>query len=161
MNNDRGELARFLMCSPPDWRGFIILGPPVPAAHVSLAEECMQRLGKLSASPPRIVGLTQQSRDRFEAWGTVHQRLQRPGGARREPKEWVAKMPGLVLRLAGVIHAAESIMEADSVARDLPLAVLERAIAIAEWGFSQACAVYRVSQENTVSRRLVVARGRR
>ncbi len=125
-HDERGELARFLMCSPPDWRGFMTLGPPVPEAHITLAEKCAQKLGGLYASPPSTVQLTDQARARFEVWGTEHQRMQRPMGVRREPKEWAAKMPGLVLRLAGVIHAAESIMEAETVARDLPLEVLER-----------------------------------
>ena len=153
-NDERGELARFLMCTPPDCRGFKVAGPAVPSAHLELADECARRLAVLGVSPRQCVALTSQARLMFEAWEAKHQVHQRPRGPWREPKEWVAKMPGLVLRLAGVIHVTESIMTGETVARDVPEDVLARAIATTEWGFEQACEVYRVTQENVVSRRL-------
>jgi replicative DNA helicase len=153
-HDERGELSRFLMCSPPDWRGFKVTGPPMKQDHVELADECARRLGVLGTGPARTVQLTDQASQRFEAWEAEHQRRQRPGGPWRQPAGWVAKMPGLVLRLAGAIHVAEFVMDEALDAHHVSDDALERAIAITEWGFEQACAVYRVTQENVVSRRL-------
>jgi hypothetical protein len=153
-HDERGELARFLMCSPPDLRGWRVPGPSVPAAHAAAADDCARRLGQLAFAPPCTVSLTEQARRRFEQWEAQHQVRQRPRGQWFAPKEWVSKRPGLVLRLAGVIHAAESVVDVGTVAHHLPLEVLERGISIAEWGFTQARDVYRVTQENAVARKL-------
>lgn len=158
-NDERGELARFLMCTPPDCRGFRVTGPSVPAVHLEMADECARRLALLGSRPRQCVVLTNQARRMFETWEAKWNVHQRQRGLWREPKEWVSKMPGLVLRLAGVIHMAESIMGGDTVARDVAEEVLARAIAITEWCFEQACEVYRVTQENVVSRRLERLRG--
>lgn len=153
-HDERGELARFLMACAPDLRGWRVPGPAVPQSHRDAAEECVQRLNRAAHGAPRLVRLTSQAQKRFEMWERDHEVKQRPGGLWREPCGWVSKMPGLVLRLAGVIHMAESVSHEGNIDRELPLDALERGIAIAEWGFVQACEVYRVSQENPVARKL-------
>jgi hypothetical protein len=158
-NDERGELARFLMCTPPDLRGFREPGPEIPNSVYAEAQLCADRLGRLWLAPAQVVALSDKARARFGVWEAEHQRRQRPGGPWREPKEWVSKMPGLVLRLAGLIHAAEAIDDSGPVARHVPFDALERGIAITEWGFSQACDVYRVTQENVVARKLDRLRG--
>lgn len=154
-HDERGELSRFLMCSPPDWRGYSKLGPPVPGLHFKYAEERARWLGLLGAQEAaQTVRPTPEALSRFEEWHEEHERLQRPGGPRREPAGWVSKMRGLVWRLAGIIHMAETVTPSGAVAPEIPLEVLERAIAIAEWGLEQARAIYRVTQANVVSRQL-------
>ncbi|MDP1918595.1 MAG: YfjI family protein [Myxococcales bacterium] len=153
-HDERGELARFLMVSAPDLRGWRVPGPAVPQSHRDAAEECVQSLNRLPNGGLRQVRLTTQAQKRFEMWEREHEAKQRPGGIWREPCGWVSKMPGLVLRLAGVVHMAESVSHEGNIDRDLPLDALERGIAITEWGFVQACEVYRVSQENPVARKL-------
>jgi hypothetical protein len=159
-HDQRGELARFLMSLPPDCRGFRIFGPDVPLDALRRASECARRLGELGLKERRVVTLDSEARTRFERWRTEHEVRQRPGGAWREPEAWVSKMPGLVVRLAALLHIAETVSNVGEITTDegvtseIPLERLERAIAITEWGLEQARDVYRVTQQNPVARQL-------
>lgn len=154
-NDERGELARFLMCNVPNWRGFRDKSAPdIPLSHRIAAEECCERLNLTALQPPIELRLSDQARQLFERWEREHEVRQRPRGPWVEPEAWVSKMPGLVLRLAGLIFASENVGEGGGLERCLSADSIERAIRIVEWGFSQACEVYRVSQESPVKRRL-------
>lgn len=123
----RGEglLARFLFVVPPDRVGFRLTGDKAPALDLAICEDYRRALHRLlnDTSPknaqgewePRILKLAPDARASFFALEAAVEQEMKPGGLYAGLRDWAAKLPGQVVRIAGLLHIAER------VGRDQPL----------------------------------------
>ena len=102
---ERGLLARFLFAIPPPVIGARTFdGPTVPDA---VRARYVETVLWLCRWPGQAVPLT-LTPEAFETWRAYAldvEREQAPGGGYATILDWTGKLPGLVARLAGILHA--------------------------------------------------------
>lgn len=105
----RGLVARFLFVLPASLAGWRETDPdPIPAAVRDRYAAQVQHLAATFAewTDPAVVTLTPDATPiRSVAAADVERQL-RPGGSLRDVTEWANKLPGTMLRLAGLLHVA-------------------------------------------------------
>ena len=112
MNNNtmegRGLLARFLYCTPPSLIGRrSFLTPPVPKSTAASYELLIQHLMELPTGEcPTVLRLSTAAQRSFSDFFLEHEKYLKEGG--RAISDWAAKYPGAVLRIAGLLHLAQS-----------------------------------------------------
>ena len=96
--DDDGLASRFLYVfpdPPPVTR-------PIAECTISPALDALRRLRNLSMEPRRVLCLTADAADRFQAWRETHApRVHKSSGMFQG---WLGKLPGIVLRLALVLR---------------------------------------------------------
>ncbi len=110
--SDRGFFARFLISIPASLVGHREIGPagvaqPVIQAYGELVSRMLAALRPLES--PRILSLSPVAERRlaeFERW--LEPRLEPEAGEFAQLGGWASKLAGAVLRLAGLLHAAEN-----------------------------------------------------
>lgn len=139
---DRGLLARFLYAVPRsllgmrDWRS-----PPVPADVLQAYAENLRRLLELPLADATL-GLEAQA---FDAWLAFSEELEPRLGEEGDLAglaDWAGKLPGLVARLAGVLHAAEWADQASPWELPVERVTMERALELGGYALGHARAAF-------------------
>ncbi|MDP7085862.1 MAG: DNA polymerase [Dehalococcoidia bacterium] len=107
----RGLLARFLYAVPKSWVGYRKLKPhPVSEGARQRYREVIRSiaaLGRETDDEPHLLKLSAGAEGLFDAYRQELEVRLRPGGALRDIRDWVLKLSGAVLRLAGILHLIE------------------------------------------------------
>lgn len=136
-----GVPGRLLFALPHDNVGHRSISPPPVPSHV----ETSYSLGlmKLLDIPipegmevPRL-RFDSEAKEAFEQFRAWHEALLRPDGRLRDLREWGAKLPGQLIRIAGLIHVAEN-----GVRGSIGLVTVLRTLDLAAHLIEHACAVF-------------------
>lgn len=108
----QGVLARFLYVLPPSRLGYRTLETvPVPAAvTTAYGEICRMLLGidperdTVGRIIPKHLRLSHEAQAEWKAFARQVEGHLRPGGEFEHLKDWAGKLPGAVLRVAGIFH---------------------------------------------------------
>jgi hypothetical protein len=113
----RGLIARFLPCRPTSFLGSRELQPPaVPQELVERwASTIRGHLDRPLPEEPRLIGLSPAAGAMFLEFRSVNEKALGPGGPLSERADWASKLPGAVLRIAGVLH----LLQGDSPSIDV------------------------------------------
>lgn len=140
---DRGLLARFLFAAPSSrvgWRDLSCVPDEVPALVARAYRDKMTVIGAnmLSLTEPALLALSREARDAFVAWRAETEPRRRARGKLGgvDVEGWAAKLDGVVLRLAALLHVASNRLR-DPVA----VGTLRAAITIAEFFTEHSMAV--------------------
>lgn len=129
----RGLLARFLYSSPPSRIGTrSFLTPPMPDEVKTAYRNLIFRLMDIPLKEtPTVLTLAPDALEEMNRYFLKHE--QYLAGEGQDIIEWASKYIGTVLRIAGLLHAAES------VDTEVQLDTLKRAIRIGEYYLAHAC----------------------
>jgi len=129
----RGLLARFMYCSPPSrigCRSFI-----TPAVDETVKDEYNKLVHKLMSIPrnsePTVLTLSDNALAEMDRYFLKHEKYL--AGEGQDMIEWASKYIGAVLRIAGLIHVADS--NSDDIVK---LDTLNRAVEIGEYFLEQS-----------------------
>ena len=136
----RGLIARFLYASPPSRIGkrvFVTspIAPEVTAAYKSLVFRLM---AIPAGDEPATLRLSDQATETIAQCFAQHE--QYLVGEGQEISDWANKYIGTVLRIAGLLHAAQ----ADEISSDISSATMENAIRIGQYFLAHARYAYSV-----------------
>lgn len=131
----RGLLARFAYFSPLSRLGSRIIDskvipPPILKDYNTLIQTILSiPWNKDPATDAKVPYTLSLSPDAYDVWVDMYNKIEtglRPNGLYKELPEWAGKMPGLVIRVAGLFHVVEN---AYGRPWDVPIAVatVERA----------------------------------
>jgi replicative DNA helicase len=133
----RGVLARFLYSIPKSLLGRRIIGPPpVP---VDVAKEYRAWLRELLALParedgqPEVVYFSPEATARLDDFERRHEPRLREEGDLAPIRDWAGKLVGVVVRIAGLLHAAELAGHYYPWEREVGEREVERAIALGRY----------------------------
>jgi hypothetical protein len=142
----RGLVARFLYALPPSSLGDRKLTPqPCPAEVRDAYQKLITRL--IGLTPPTVNGACQPWRLKFSdeaylAWKKFQrdvEEMMREGGKLERLRDWGSKLPGAVVRLAGIFHAVvvkdltgNPVISHDTIERAIKLgtALIDHALAV-------------------------------
>jgi len=139
----RGLLARFLWSMPSTEVGKRPMQrPPVPA-HLSTAWDSL--VGSLAdqaegvTGAPLVLRLEADAKGIYDGWCSEHEpRLLANRGDLAGVVDWASKLPGNVLRLAGVLHA----MHTKSLTGQIGTKTMSAALDLAAYFVDHACVVF-------------------
>ena len=136
----RGLIARFLYASPPSRIGkrvFVTspIAPEITAAYKSLVFRLM---AIPAGDEPATLRLSDQATETIAQCFAQHE--QYLVGEGQEISDWANKYIGTVLRIAGLLHAAQ----ADEISSDISSATMENAIRIGQYFLAHARYAYSV-----------------
>ena len=140
----RGLVARFLYSIPPSLLGKRAVDPPPVPADLSHAYEQLLRTLLVNAggpiAEPRILRLTGDAHAAWLAFCTEHEPRLGAGGDLASLTDWAGKLPGAVIRIAGLLHAAQF----PSAPTDtlISAATMTSAIALGQYFTSHALAAF-------------------
>lgn len=126
--NERGLLARFLYVTPPRVVGYRDLSvelAPVPhhvrQAYESKLSELVREGFLIKSTDPVVLELTNDARVAFKAWRASFEPRRSDAGDLAAVAAWAGKCDGHVLRIAGLLAAAEGAhaVSADAIRRAL------------------------------------------
>lgn len=138
---ERGLLARFFYAVPESVVGRRTFdGPPVPEAVRTRYADALTVLCRwLGLAEPLTV-----SPDAFTAWRTYALEVERdrgPEGRFAGLLDWTGKLPGLVARLAGILHLATG-ATAEPIGPQVPAATMDAAIRLGRYAATHALAAF-------------------
>lgn len=90
-----------------------------------------------SANDPRIVTLSPEARALFDAWREKHERELGPSGRLGDCPGWGSKLPGSVVRIAGVMT-----LMGNPAAMEIDAEIMRASISIGEWLIEHALIVF-------------------
>lgn len=150
----RGLLARFLYSVPPSLLGFRELqAHPIPS-HVLHAYE--SGLAALLNVPPRYEGERQVpytltlATQGWRSWKEFQHEVEtmlRPGGKLEYLTDWGSKLPGAVVRLAGLLHCADY-ASCITDNREIGSGAMQRAISLGRYFIEHALAAFDMMGED-------------
>lgn len=146
----KGLLARFGYMFPSSRVGYRdVDAPPIPSA---ISDTYKKNVGRLLAVPyrrgqddntaPHVLTFSAVAGERFRAMRQQIETRLRPTGDLHVLKDWANKYPGLIARLAGVLHMIELADRTDPWDVNVSEATLNRALAIGEYFQAHAKAAY-------------------
>ena len=108
---DKGALARFLYCIPESMLGKRDSGRrvPVPEEVKASYQDGIKTL--LSIPTPAVPKMLTLDNEAYEAWLSFDRKTEKmiaPGGELQEMADWGGKIPGNLLRIAGLMHLVEN-----------------------------------------------------
>jgi hypothetical protein len=139
----RGLVARFLFALPTPRVGTRTFdGPPLPDPIGREYDETIERLLEFeTASEPHVVRL---SRVALEHWLHFAREVEAGCGEHGELvtlRDWVAKLPGAVIRLAGLLHICDRAWQTRDLAEPVTETTMARAIDLGRYYLAHARAV--------------------
>jgi replicative DNA helicase len=133
----RGLLGRFLYASPASRCGFRKVDPASVSFPIQKRyTELVTRLLKWSHGDGkvRVLCLTVEARALWKTYAEKIERLLRPDAGLEDFADWANKIPGTVLRIAGLLHVGrEAAAENEAVAGDIGGTVMSDAIKLGEY----------------------------
>lgn len=155
----RGLLARFMYAVPRSRAGDRHLAgrPSLPVSVEREYREVLMRLCRIgdaqSSMAPVQLRLLGEAARALEEWhdARLEPRRDRANGdlgATEEMAAWAARLHGLMVRVAGILHVAEHLEEAASVT--IEPATVAKAIEVAEWAAEHAFAAFGVDRLDRV-----------
>jgi hypothetical protein len=142
----RGLVARFLYSIPPSLLGKRAVDPPPVPADLSRAYEQLLRTLLVNAGgpieDPRMLRLSGEARAAWLAFCTEHEPRLGDGGDFASMTDWAGKLPGAIIRIAGLLHAAQF----PGAPTDTPIsaATMASAIALGRYFTSHALAAFAI-----------------
>jgi hypothetical protein len=137
---ERGLHARFMWIYPEDQRGQGTFDGalPISPAHRAAFESGLRAMLQLQATDIAL-SMTDSARALFgDFYDAVEKRLG-PGGDLRNLQGWGEKYCGMVGRLAGLLHLAES-----GTTSQIDAKTMRRALAIGEWALAHSLIAFEV-----------------
>lgn len=135
-----GLLARFLWSVPADLLGSRVARPTsVPESIHEAYARNLRVLLDLESGPNGAPHIVRFSRDADDLLAGFQEHLEPElgvGGRYAHLADWVGKLPGAVVRIAGLLHAADAMQEA--LTTEVSAATMARAIQIGEYLLSHA-----------------------
>lgn len=140
----RGLLARFCYCQPRSMIGErSIHAEPIPESVAARYGEIVTRLLRHSSdsSGPRILQLTPDAMAQLNGFrADVEYRLRKDGGDLSPIADWGSKLPGMVVRIAAIIHAFS--LPDDPFGQSIGPDAMEAAVRIGEYLIDHARAAF-------------------
>ena len=141
----RGLLARytyFLAASPLGYRNGD--APPVPESVANGYESCIRQLLSIAATEdaPLTIELSEAARAEWREYSAAVEKDMRPDGRFEHVRDWGGKLPGMAVRVAGLLHCAEHAFDPDLTASNLSLDTMRRALDFAAVCAEHALAAY-------------------
>lgn len=139
----RGLVARFLFSLPSPRVGTRTFdGPPVPEPIGREYDETIERLLELDTpSTPRTLRLAPNAYERWLAFAREVESECRDDGSLVALRDWVSKLPGAVIRIAGLIHICERAWRTSDVTEPVTDETIARAIEFGRYYVAHARAV--------------------
>ena len=136
----RGLVARFLYASPPSRIGArVFCAPPVPLALQQQYREAVFRFMALPIpAEPAVLVLSDRATAEIASYFSIHEQFL--AGEGQEIADWASKYIGAILRIAGLLHAADM----DDGALEIQAETVRRAIAIGEYFLAHSRYAYSV-----------------
>ena len=136
----RGLVARFLYASPPSRIGArVFCTPPVPPALQRQYREAVFRFMALPIpAEPTVLVLSDRATAEIASYFSIHEQFLAEEG--QEIADWASKYIGAILRIAGLLHAADM----DDGALEIQAETVRRAIAIGEYFLAHSRYAYSV-----------------
>ena len=136
----RGLVARFLYASPPSRIGArVFCAPPVPLALQQQYREAVFRFMALPIpAEPAVLVLSDRATAEIASYFSIHEQFL--AGEGQEIADWASKYIGAILRIAGLLHAADM----DDCASEIQAETVRRAIAIGEYFLAHSRYAYSV-----------------
>ena len=136
----RGLVARFLYASPPSRIGArVFCAPPVPLALQQQYREAVFRFMALPIpAEPTVLVLSDRATAEIASYFSIHEQFL--AGEGQEIADWASKYIGAILRIAGLLHAADM----DDGASEIQAETVRRAIAIGEYFLAHSRYAYSV-----------------
>lgn len=136
----RGLVARFLYASPPSRIGArVFCAPPVPLALQQQYREAVFRFMALPIpAEPAVLVLSDRATAEIASYFSIHEQFL--AGEGQEIADWASKYIGAILRIAGLLHAADM----DDGASEIHAETVRRAIAIGEYFLAHSRYAYSV-----------------
>ncbi|MGD9755776.1 MAG: YfjI family protein, partial [Acidimicrobiia bacterium] len=140
---DSGLVARMLFALPKSfigWREQVTR--PVPADVAERYEDLVLRSAEYfdalrSVGQPMVLRLESKALDRFTEFRRAHEVELRPGGRLAVIRAWASKLPGAVLRIAGLLEVSKS-----NGGASIGFGTLSDALQLADYLTAHALAVY-------------------
>ena len=136
----RGLVARFLYASPPSRIGArVFCAPPVPPALQQQYREAVFRFMALPIpAEPAVLVLSDRATAEIANYFSIHEQFL--AGEGQEIADWASKYIGAILRIAGLLHAADM----DDGTLEIQAETVRRAIAIGEYFLAHSRYAYSV-----------------
>ena len=136
----RGLVARFLYASPPSRIGArVFCAPPV---LVALQQQYREAVFRFMALPipaePAVLVLSDRATAEIASYFSIHEQFL--AGEGQEIADWASKYIGAILRIAGLLHAADM----DDGASEIQAETVRRAIAIGKYFLAHSRYAYSV-----------------
>jgi replicative DNA helicase len=128
----RGLLARFLYAMPTSNLGFRQIA--AQGASLRSREAYGEAVVKLKSSPKMaFLELSEEAGQILEAWEVEIEKTIRPDGSHADISDWIGKLAGQTVRLAGLIHLADNVDQLNPWPLLIPGDVMERAVRFAQY----------------------------
>ena len=136
----RGLVAQFLYASPPSRIGArVFCAPPVPLALQQQYREAVFRFMALPIpAEPAVLVLSDRATAEIASYFSIHEQFL--AGEGQEIADWASKYIGAILRIAGLLHAADM----DDGTSEIQAETVRRAIAIGEYFLAHSRYAYSV-----------------
>jgi hypothetical protein len=138
----RGLLARFTYLIGASTLGYRNgEAPPVPDDVTLAYESCIQQLLNIEApdSGPITIELSEAARAEWREYSGAVEKSMRPDGRFEAMKDWAGKLPGMAVRIAGLLHCAE---HAKDMTAKLSIETMTHALDFAAISEEHALAAY-------------------
>ena len=128
----RGLLARFLYAMPTSNLGFRQIAPGAASQRSKeLYDENVLKLK--TAQKMAFLELSDEAEQILQAWEVEIEKTIRPGGSHADISDWVGKLAGQTVRLAGLIHLADNVQALSPWPLSIPGEVMGRAVKFAQY----------------------------
>lgn len=158
----RGLLDRFLWSIPRSLVGSRVADPPPVADEVHKSyEQGVTALLEISADKdglgeiiPRSIPLTKKAYALFVEFKKANELMLRPSGELESIKGWGNKLPGTVVRIAGLLHLADRVGETSArMMEPIGEGEMRRAIRIAEYLRAHARIAFDMIEADPIARK--------
>lgn len=155
----RGLGARFMSATPTARGAAMAVDLRRVTWNAAVAADYDQQLGALARlwggwQTPATLALSTDAQDAYSAWAQPLQERRALGGDLEADTAWVVKMRDSIIRVAGLLHAADGRSHDDEV----DAATMRRAIAVGNYWIGHR--LYEVGTDGDNARRLLFALGR-
>lgn len=151
MARERGLFARFLYSLPPSNVGYRDLSALPPEVPGFVREQWDLRLRSIAHAmaglqEPLVLPLSSDARGAFQLWRARHEPKLRPDGELVSIDSWAAKLPGHVLRLAGILAVS-----GEEPRSEIPPHCIENAIDLAAYFTAHAQIAFDAMSDDSAS----------
>lgn len=137
----RGLLARFLYAMPTSNLGFRQIAPG--AASLRSREAYAEAIVTLKSTPKMaLLELDEEAGQILEAWEVEIEKTIRPDGSHSDISDWVGKLAGQTVRLAGLLHLGDNVEGLSPWPLKIPGETMGRAVKFAQYFQASAQEVF-------------------
>lgn len=139
-NSDLGLLSRFLLCNCPSRIGYrnVDLVDPDPMAVADFRKNIRDLLDLPMPEKPDIIPLAADALKTLNAFRQEIEDRMREDGDLYHFRDFGAKLPGQVVRIAGNLAIAESVMAYEGVPHEIPKPVMDNSIRLGRYYLAHA-----------------------